>query len=133
MRFIIIEVTFISHHIPSLKGSSPRETLSKPTIIKPSTRPLSPGSGNSSGSQSLPPRGALGIEIGLLAQTHSPRPGALTQAVEEVVGRGGVVDAAVVPDGEVVGALPAVPHLQVVVLHDQPHEPIQEPARLFVR
>lgn len=129
MSFIIIEVTFISHHIPSLKGSSPRETFSKHTIIKPSTRPLSP----SSGSQSLPPRGALGIEIGLLAQTHSPRPGALTQAVEEVVGRGGVVDAAVVPDGEVVGALPAVPHLQVVVLHDQPHEPIQEPARLFVR
>lgn len=44
-----------------------------------------------------------------------------------------MVDGAVVPDGEVVDVLPAVAHLQVVVLDDQGDEPVQEALGLVVR
>lgn len=38
----------------------------------------------------------------------------------------------VVPDRQIVHVLPAVPHLQVVVLDDELHEPAQEVRRLLV-
>jgi hypothetical protein len=38
----------------------------------------------------------------------------------------------VVPDSQVIHVLPAVPHLQVVVLDDKLHEPAQEVRRLLI-
>jgi hypothetical protein len=46
--------------------------------------------------------------------------------VAVVVVGGGVVHAPVVPDGQVVLAVPAVAELQVVVLRDELDEPVEE-------
>lgn len=44
-----------------------------------------------------------------------------------------MVDAPVVPDGQVVGIAPPEPHLQVVVLLDELHEPAEDALALLVR
>ncbi len=44
----------------------------------------------------------------------------------DVIRRGSMVDATVVPDGNIMDVLPLETHLQVVVLHDELHEPVEE-------
>ena len=44
-----------------------------------------------------------------------------------------MIDAAIVPDGHVVGLLPPEPDLQVMVLDDQLHEPVQKMLGFLIR
>lgn len=66
--------------------------------------------------QRLPPPRTLGIQIRPLAQTHCSLARSGTQS--EVVIRRGMVHAAIIPDGEIVGVLPSEAELQIVVLCD---------------
>lgn len=81
--------------------------------------------GESSSPFGLPPALALWVKVGLLPQADSPRPLSLTQPLlADVVRSRGVIDAAVVPDGEIINVVPSVAHLQIMVLDDQLDKPV---------
>lgn len=84
-------------------------------------------------SESLPPALALGVEVRPLPQADGARPGTLAEAEPRVVGGSRVVDATVVPYGEVVLILPAQADLEVVVLDDELDEPVEEVSGLVFR
>lgn len=44
-----------------------------------------------------------------------------------------MIYAAIIPDRQVVRLLPAQPYLEIMILHDQLHKPIQKAARFFFR
>lgn len=85
------------------------------------------------GPQGLPPAHARRVKVRPLPQADGPRPLALPEPLALVVGRRGVVRRPVVPDGHVVDVPPPVPHLQVVVLQHELHEPVEEVPRLVLR
>lgn len=82
------------------------------------------------GSKSLPTTRTQGIEIRPLTQTDSAGPRALAESLVEVIRGRGMVHAAIIPDGQVVRVLPAEADLEVVVLDDELHEPVEEVPRL---
>lgn len=87
----------------------------------------------SSGLPGLPPALALWIKVRLLPQADSTRPLSLTEAFTDVVWRRRVIDAAVVPDGEVINIFPPVTNLYVMVLDNETDKPIQEVLGLVLR
>lgn len=90
--------------------------------------------GESSSPFCLPPALALWIKVRLFPQTDSPRPLSLAQTLfTDVVWRSRVIDAAIVPDGEIVDIVPSVTDLQVMVLDDQADEPVQDVLGLVIR
>lgn len=74
--------------------------------------------------QPLPPARTLGIQIRLLAQTNGPLPQPLAKPL--IIIRRRMIDAAIIPDRQIILILPAQAHLQIVILHDQLHEPLEE-------
>lgn len=81
----------------------------------------------------LPPAGALRIKVRPLPQADRPVALALTKTLlKDIVGRGSVVHAPVIPDGNIVGVLPLEAHLQVVVLDNELDEPVKEMLALLV-
>lgn len=90
--------------------------------------------GKSSNYSGLTPALALWIKVRLLPQTDSPRPLPLAQTLfTDIVWRSRVIDAAIVPDGEIIDIVPSVTDLQVVILDNQADEPIQEILGLVFR
>lgn len=81
----------------------------------------------------LPPASTLRIKVRPLTQAYRPVALALAQALlKDVVGGGSMVHAPVIPDGDVIGVLPLVAHLQVVVLDNELHEPVEEVLALLL-
>lgn len=78
----------------------------------------------------LGPAGALRVKVRPLTQTHCPGTRPLTIVANHVVRSRRMVHRAVIPDGEVIDVLPLVTDLQVVVLDNELHEPVEEVARL---
>jgi len=80
--------------------------------------------------QRLLPGDARRVIVRPLTQAHRALSRALTEIQIQIIGRGGVIHAPVVPDGQVVLVLPPVAHLQVVVVDDQADEPVEQRAAL---
>lgn len=75
-------------------------------------------------SKILAPRGAIGVKVWLLTNPHSPVAVPISQSLE--VQSHSVVHTPIIPDGNVIGALPLEPDLQVMVLVQQIQEPLQQ-------
>lgn len=82
---------------------------------------------------SLPSALASWVKVRLLPQTDSPRPLPLAQTLlADVVWRSRVIDTTIIPNGEIVDVVPTVTDLQVMILHNQADEPVQEVLGLVV-
>ena len=43
-----------------------------------------------------------------------------------MIGRANMINAPVIPNRHIVRILPAISDLQIVIVHNQPHEPLQQ-------
>jgi hypothetical protein len=82
-------------------------------------------------SQSLTPTLALRIIERLLANAHSTDPISLPLTLNII--RSSMERAAIIPDGNIIGRLPLEPHLQVMVIDQQPAKPLQQRLALQLR
>ena len=83
--------------------------------------------------ETFPPADTRGIEVRLLAQAY--RPVALPLAeplLKDIIRCRGMIHAPVVPDCQVIEVVPLVPDLQIVVLHNQRHKPVEEVLALLL-
>jgi len=83
--------------------------------------------------QCLPPARARRIKIRPLTQAHRSTALSLAQAIfKDIVRRSRMVNTPVIPNRHVILGLPTETHLQVVILHNQTHKPVEKVAALFV-
>jgi len=78
----------------------------------------------------LPPPRTLGIKIRPFPQTHRPVPSPLPKVFPNVIRRRSMIHAPIIPDSEIVRILPAVAHLQIVVINYQTQKPREKPFAL---
>ena len=78
--------------------------------------------------QILLPRLAVRVQVRLLTQTNSPLPGPRALIIESRR----MIHAPIIPNRQIIHILPPLADLQIVILHNQLHKPVQSMLALFL-